>query len=61
MASPMTPSHLNLSGCERSESRSLRFPSTISRKGAELGHVLLLTINRKPYGVSSDTITFDLE
>ncbi len=52
MASPMTPSHLTLSDLERSKSRSLRFQSLISRKGAELGPVLLLSIYRKPYVAS---------
>ena len=37
---------------ERSKSRSLRFQSLISRKGAELGPMLLLTIDRKPYMAS---------
>ena len=45
----MTPWHLTISERERSKSRSLRFQSLISRKGAELGHTLLLTINRIPY------------
>ncbi len=48
MASPMT-SHLTLSDLERSNSRSLRIQSLISCKGAELGHMLLLNINRKAY------------
>ncbi len=52
MASPMTPSILILSDLERSKSRSLRFQSLISRKGAELGPILLLTINRKAYMAS---------
>ncbi len=47
----MTPSHLTLSDLERSKSRSLRFQRLISRKGAELGPMLLLTINRNPYMV----------
>ena len=45
----MTPSHLTLSDLERSKSRSRRFRSLISSKGAELGHTLLLTINRKAH------------
>ncbi len=49
MENPMTPSHLTLSNLERSKSRSLIFRSPISCKGAELGHMLLLNINRKPY------------
>ena len=38
----MTPAHLTLRDIERSKSRSL---SLISRKGAELGHMLRLNIN----------------
>ncbi len=49
MVSPMTLSHLTLSDLERSISRSLRFKTLISRKGPELGHMLQLNINRKPY------------
>ncbi len=45
----MTLSILTLSDLERSKSRSLAFQSLISRKGAELGYMLLLTINRKPH------------
>ncbi len=47
---------------ERSLSRSLEgCRRLISRKGAELGHVLLLDTNRKShYGESNSTITFDL-
>ncbi len=52
MASRMTSSLLTLSDPERSKSRSLGFQSLISRKGAELGLMLLLTINRKPYMAS---------
>ncbi len=48
MEGPKTPSHLTLSDLERSKSRSLRFRSIISCKGVELGHVLLLKVNRKP-------------
>ncbi len=47
--SPMTSSHLTLSDLERSNSRSLRFWSLISCKGAELGHMLPWNINRKAY------------
>ncbi len=36
-------------GLERSMSRSLRFPRLISRKGDEVGHVVLLNTNRKSY------------
>ena len=45
----MTLSNLTLSDLERSKSRPLRFQSLISREGAELGPILLLNINRKPY------------
>ena len=41
-------SHLTLSDLETSKSRSFRFRSLMSCKGAELGHMLLLNINRKP-------------
>ena len=51
----MTPSLLSLSDLERSKSRPLRFQSLISRKGAELGPILLLIINRKPYMASPMT------
>ncbi len=48
---------------ERSTSRSLRFQSLLSWKGAELGHILLLNIHRNMhwYGESSGVVTFDLE
>ncbi len=49
MGSPMPLSSLTLSDLERSKSRSLRFRSLISCKGAYLGSMLLLNINRKPY------------
>ena len=49
MGSPMTLSHLTLSDLERSNSRSLRFRSLVSCKGAELGHMLPLNINGKAY------------
>ena len=45
MGSPMTLSYLTLSDLERSKSRSVRYQSLISGKGAELGHMLLLNIN----------------
>ncbi len=45
----MTPSHLTLSDLERSNLRSLRFSSIISRNGAKLGHMLPLNINRNAY------------
>ncbi len=55
----MTPSHLTLSDLERSKSRSMRFRSLThaSRKGAELGHMLLLNINRKGYMGSPMTLS----
>ncbi len=40
---------LTLSDLERLNARSLGFQSLIFCKGAELGPMLLLTINRKPY------------
>ena len=46
MRSPITLSHLTLGDPERSKSRFLIFRSIISGKGAELGHMLVLTINR---------------
>ena len=58
MASPMTSSHLTLSDLKRSNSRSLWFRSLISCKGAELGHMLLLNINRKSYTRSPMTSSF---
>ena len=51
----MTPSFLTLSDFERSTSRSLGFQCLISRKGVELGPMLLLIINRKPYMASPMT------
>ncbi len=53
MESPMTPSHLTLSDLERSNSKSLRFRSLVSRKGAELGQ-------ESTYGESIAVIKFDL-
>ncbi len=47
VGSPVTLSHLSLSDLERSNTRSLRFRSLISCIGAELGHMLVLNINRK--------------
>ena len=55
MASLITSSLWTLGDLERSKSKSLRFQSLISRKGAELGPMLLLTINRKPYMASPMT------
>ncbi len=53
----MTPSHSTLSGLGRSQSRSLRFRSLLSCKGADLGHMLLLNINRKAYMWSPITLS----
>ncbi len=62
MGSPKTLSHLTLGDIEISKSRSLRFWSIISRKGAMLIHMLLFNINRKAYVGSPfvHAITFDL-
>ncbi len=49
MGSPMTLSHLTLSVPERSKSRSHIFRSMLSGKGAELGYMVLLNINKKAY------------
>ncbi len=54
----MTPSHLTLSDLERSNSRSLRFQSCVSYKGAELGH--MLSTGKQIWG-SIGVITFVLE
>ncbi len=65
MASPMALSNLTLTDLQRSKSRSLRFQSLITFKGAELGPILVLTINRKLYMASPmalSNLTFtDLE
>ncbi len=45
------------SDLERSMSRPLKFWKLISRKGAELGHMLLLNINRKPHMGSPMTLS----
>ncbi len=57
METPMSPSHSTLSDLKSSKSRSLRFRSLIFCKGAELGHVLPLNINRKPYMGSLMTLS----
>ncbi len=49
MGNPMAPSYLALRDLELLKSRSLRFLRIISRKEAELGHMLLFKANRKPY------------
>ncbi len=55
MESATAPLDLTLGDLERSKSRSPRFQSLISHYGAILGPMLLLTINRKPYGASPIT------
>ena len=45
----MTSSLLTLIDLEWSKSRSIGFQSLISRKGVQLGPMLLLTMSRKPY------------
>ena len=57
MGSPTKLSHMTLSDLERSNSRSLKFWSLISRKGAELGHMLLLNFNRKACILSPKTLS----
>ena len=42
-------SHMTLNDLERSNSRSVRFQRLISCKGADLGHMLPLNVNRKAY------------
>ncbi len=49
MGSPMVPLDLTLSDLERLNSRSSRFQGLISREGASIGPMLILTINRKRY------------
>ena len=49
IVSQMAPSYLTLGDPEMSNLMSLRFRGHIYQKGAKLGHVLLLNINRKPY------------
>ncbi len=62
MGSPTAPLDLTLSDPERSKSRSLRFQSLVSRKGAQLDPtVTILNINRKPYMASRIIIAFDLQ
>ncbi len=47
MGSSNTFLHLTLSDLERSKSWSLGLQSLLFRKGAELGHMLLLNIDKK--------------
>ena len=55
MESQTAPLDLTLSDLERSKSRSLRFQSYISKRSQVRPYMLLLTINKKPYMVSSMT------
>ena len=52
LGSPITQLHLTLSDLERPNSSSIIFRRPISRKGAELGHALLLNTNREGYMMS---------
>ena len=62
MASLITSSLWTLGGLERSKSKSLRFQSLISHKGAELDPMNPINHQQETlYGDSNDTITFDLE
>ena len=61
MGSIMAESHLIWSCHDRPKSRLLRFRSLISRKGAELGYMLPLNTNRRPYGQYNGTVEFDPE
>ncbi len=62
MANLITSSLWTLGDLERSKSKSLRFQSLISRKGAALDPMLLINHQQETlYGESNDTITFDLE
>ncbi len=45
----MKPLHLTLNDIERLISRSLKFQRLLSRKAAELSHIVLLKTNRKSY------------
>ena len=57
----MRLSHLTLSELERSKSRSLRFQNITSRKGADLGRMLLCYMHQSEsmYAESIGAITFD--
>ena len=57
MGSPLMRLHLTSVTFERLMTRSLRFWKLKSRKGAELGHMLLSKINRKPYVGSPKTLS----
>ncbi len=49
MGSPMAVLYLTLSDLGSSNSRSVSFQSPVFCKGANLGPMLLLNINRKPH------------
>ncbi len=49
MESQMAPLHMTLSALEMSKSMSFRLYRLLSRKGAELGHILLLHTDKKLY------------
>ncbi len=58
MVSPMTLSHLkSVMTLKGQYQRSLKLWNLISRKGAGLGHMLLLSINRKAYMESPMTLS----
>ncbi len=64
VGSPMTLPHLTLSDLERSNSKSPKFRSLISHKGAELGPMLILNITKPNMGsptAPSDLTLSDLE
>ncbi len=56
MGNIMPQPHLTLSGLDRLRSRSFRFLS-LARKGAKLGHMLLLSTNRTQCGEYNGTLT----
>ncbi len=60
MGSLTVPLDLTLGDLERSKSRPLSLRSLISRKGAELGQILILKANSKPWN-SICAIRLDLE
>ncbi len=61
MGSPVARSHLALSDLKRSNSRSVRFRSLISRKRAYLGPMLQLNIIGNHIWGSNGTNRFDLD
>ncbi len=60
MRNPSASLDLTLSDLVRSSSKSLRFGRLVFRKPDELGHMLLLTINRNHYGESKCVVRFDV-